>query len=56
VPFNGGNEEEVMWCFSPAAKLAGGGHGAVRGCLTMAAPTVFQPGEEGGRVGWLAAG
>jgi hypothetical protein len=52
VPYNRGNEEEVIQCFSPAAKVARGGHGAARGRPTVVAPALFQHGEEeGGRWG-----
>jgi hypothetical protein len=48
VSFNGGNEEEVMWCFSPAAKVAGGDHGGgARPVMAAAAPALF--GAGGGR-------
>jgi hypothetical protein len=48
VPFNGGNKEEVMRCFSPAVKVAIGGHGGgARTVMAAAAPALF--GARGGR-------
>jgi hypothetical protein len=46
VPFNGGNKEEVMRCFSPATKVARGDDGG-GGALIYLVPEV----EERGRVG-----
>jgi hypothetical protein len=56
-----------MWCFSPAAKVARGGHGGGLRSITTAAavPALLScrwkkeaggPGEPKGRVGLLAAG
>jgi hypothetical protein len=48
VPFNGGNEEEVMRHFPLAVKVVGGGHGGSARPITAAAtPALF--GAGGGR-------
>jgi hypothetical protein len=54
VPFNGGNKEEVMRCFSPAAKVATGGHGGgARPVMAAAVPALFGAGGGRKRLGGL---